>query len=221
MRIELGLPVDCADGPCGTVADLVISPERRIVTHVVVNPSHNHHAARLVPIDDITAGPAMTSLRLRATTAAFERYRQVEETAFVRAGEWPLVTDENWEVGLSTVLVVPALDGSGLEDSSYVSMPYSDGAYVSYDVIPLGEVELRRGSPVQAAEGKTVGRVAGVVLEGDGRISHLVVRRGHLWGRRELTIPVSAVKRLRTDEVDLELTADDVAALPSVRVRRH
>jgi hypothetical protein len=100
-------------------------------------------------------------------------------------------------------------------------MPYSDGAYVTYDRIPLGEVELRRGSPVQAAGGKTVGRVGGAVLDGDGRISHLVLQRGHLWGRRELTIPVSAVKRLRTDEVDLQLTADDVAALPSVRLLRH
>jgi hypothetical protein len=47
-----------------------------------------------------------------------------------------------------------------------------------------------------------------------------VLERGHLWGRREVTIPIGAVARVETDAIDLSLTADEVSALPEVRVQR-
>jgi hypothetical protein len=192
-----------------------------MITHVVVEARRHHHLARLVPIGDLSGGSTTTALRLGGTIADFALYPDVGETAFVRLGEWPPLEDRNWEVGLSTVLALPAFGTAGLEGGFYAAMPGSDGAYVTYDRIPVGEVELRRGSPVESADGRTVGHVAGVVLDGDGRISHLVLERGHMWGRRELTIPVAAVTRLTTDDVELQLTADQVAVLPATAIGRH
>lgn len=220
MRIELGLGVDCADGPCGTVRDVVIDPQRRIVTHVVVERHHDLRLARLVPVGDVMTGNSR-DLILRSGTAALERYPQVEETAFIGLGEWPAPQDDRWEVGLFKVLGLPVFDTVGLEGGSYMTVPYSEGAYVAYDRIPRGEVELRRGSPVEAGDGKTVGHVDGLVIDGEGHITHLLLQRGHLWGRKEVTIPVAAVKRLRTDGVELELAVEDVVGSPSVWVGRR
>ena len=55
----------------------------------------------------------------------------------------------------------------------------------------------------------------------DQHISHVVLEHGHLWGRREVGIPISEVDRVENDEVILRLTRDEVGALPSVRVRRR
>ena len=60
----------------------------------------------------------------------------------------------------------------------------------------------------------------GFVVDQAGHISHVVLERGHLWGRREVVIPIGAVERVETDEVVLTLSKDEVGALESHRVHR-
>jgi hypothetical protein len=48
VRLELGLAVECSDGPGGTVRDVVIDAVRRRVSQVVVE--RHRHLAYLVPI---------------------------------------------------------------------------------------------------------------------------------------------------------------------------
>jgi hypothetical protein len=44
---------------------------------------------------------------------------------------------------------------------------------------------------------------------------------GHLWGKKEVTIPVSAIDRIEEDTVYLKLDKKAVESLPSESVRRH
>jgi hypothetical protein len=53
-----------------------------------------------------------------------------------------------------------------------------------------------------------------------GHITHLTLRKGHLWGQREITIPMSAIRKIEADEVQLNLTKPEIEALPSVPVER-
>jgi hypothetical protein len=46
------------------------------------------------------------------------------------------------------------------------------------------------------------------------------LERGHLWGRREVTIPIGAVAKVETDTVTLRMSREEVGELPSVRVHR-
>ena len=92
---------------------------------------------------------------------------------------------------------------------------------LSYDRIPMGEVEIRRASSVTSADGHHVGHVDGFVLDGEQQISHFVLEHGHLWGRREVVIPAVAIARVETDAVVLSLSKDEVGALPSARVHRQ
>jgi hypothetical protein len=89
-----------------------------------------------------------------------------------------------------------------------------------YDRVPKHEVELRRASSVRSADGYELGEVDGFVVDGDDGITHLVLEHGHLWGRREVTIPIGAVSRVETDAVTLGLTRDEVGALPEVPGQR-
>jgi hypothetical protein len=50
--------------------------------------------------------------------------------------------------------------------------------------------------------------------------SGVVLERGHLWGRREVTIPIGPVSQVKTDSLTVGLTKDEVAALPALPVQR-
>ena len=50
MRLELGRPVNCTDGPFGKLADVVIDPTKRRVMYLVVEPHDDHGKARHVAI---------------------------------------------------------------------------------------------------------------------------------------------------------------------------
>jgi hypothetical protein len=51
-------------------------------------------------------------------------------------------------------------------------------------------------------------------------MADIVLERGHLWGRREIVIPASAVERVRTDSITLSLTKEQVGALDVRHVHR-
>jgi sporulation protein YlmC with PRC-barrel domain len=218
VRLDLGSPVRCADEAFGELADVVIDPTTRRVTHLVVQPDRPSEPARLVPVERARGGDeAEGTIVLDATVAEIGRLESVRESAYLRLGEFP-VEDPQWEVGVEEMLALPYyqdLDGVGAEPLSY-----DDHVVWKYDRIPKGEVEMRRASPVTSSDGHHLGHVDGFVVDGEDHIGHLVLEHGHLWGKREVVIPIGAVASVKTDAVVLSLTKDAVGALESRRVHR-
>jgi hypothetical protein len=48
-------------------------------------------------------------------------------------------------------------------------------------------------------------------------VTHVLLQEGHLWGRKEVSIPISAVTRV-DDGIWLDITKQDVADLPPVDI---
>jgi sporulation protein YlmC with PRC-barrel domain len=221
VRLELGEPVNCTDGPFGKLADVVIDPTKRAVTHLVVEPDGDGKT-RLVPIELASAEDGESpAIALRCSVEEAGQLDAVEETSYIRLGESPDL-DPGWEIGVENVLAQPyyyygAVGGLGYEQ---MSADYDPHATVTYDRIPKGEVEVRRASDVTSSDGHHLGEVDGFLVGDDDAITHFVLERGHLWGRREVTIPINAVGQVFTDAVTLTLTKDEVGELPSVRVHR-
>ena len=85
------------------------------------------------------------------------------------------------------------------------------------DVIPVGETEVGPGEPVHAVDGE-IGRVQGFLVDpGDHRVSHVLLQEGHLWGHKEVAIPVSAVTGVE-DGIRLNITKQQVENLPPVDI---
>jgi sporulation protein YlmC with PRC-barrel domain len=208
MRLELGAPVYGVDGELGVLADLVVDPRLRRVTHLVVEPRHHSALARLVPIEraiheDVSDG----RLSLLCSANELRQLPEVHELAYGRLADFP-VEDPDWEVGIAEVLALPAEDIPGLGPEPAVTPPPA----LIYDRIPKGEVELRRGSPVLAADGRRVGRVAELVAGEGDRITALVLRRHWFQRPRRLTIPAGAVARVETDALRLRVTKRELRA---------
>jgi PRC-barrel domain len=211
MRLELNCPVDCTDGPFGRLADIVVDPARRRITHLVVEPPHRHGLARLVPVERARADDASGRITLEHTVDELRRLPAVEDFAYLRFGEFPLA-DPDWDVGIETVLAEPYYDFAG-----YGGPPpdYNPNVAVVFDRIPKGEVEIRHASEVVSADDHRLGRVDGVLFDGEDGITHVVLLRGHLFGRRAVTIPIASVAGVATDSITLSLTKDQVAVLPA------
>ena len=114
---------------------------------------------------------------------------------------------------------MPYYAGGRVEDA-YAGQ-FDSRATIYYDRVPKGEVEVRRASVVFSTDDHLLGEVDGFVVDADEHITHFVLERGHLWGRKEVTIPIGAVARIERDAVHVALSKDEVGALPAVRVGRH
>ena len=217
MKLELGSPVSCIDGPFGELADVVIDPIARRVTHLVVAPPHRPGRAQLVPIDLATAANnGHTAVSLDCTLEHARQLPSVQEFAYLRLGEFP-ANDPHWDDGIENVLALPYYGYAGLGEPP---IDYDPNVSMTYDRVPKGEVEIRRASEVMSADGHRLGHVDGFLVADDDQITHVVLERGHLWGRRDVTIPIGAVGQVKTDSVAVRLTKDEVAALPAVPVHR-
>ena len=218
MRLELGSPVNCTDGPFGELSDVVIDPTKRSVTHLVVAPHGDHGKAKLVPVELATEGEA-SAISVGCSLEEAGQLDHVEEYAYIRLGESPDL-EAGWEIGVESVLAQPYYGyGAGV---GYEVTPtdYDPHVSVTYDRIPKGEVEIRRASEVTSSDGHHLGKVDGFLVGDDDAITHFLLQRGHLWGKKEVTIPINAVASVHTDSVSLTLSKDEVGELPSVPVHR-
>ena len=217
MRIDLDMPVSCVDGAFGELADVIIAPGSRRLTHLVVAPHDQRHRARMVPTQSARGanaeGFALEGLALDCTAATISAAEPIQESAYLRIGEL-IEAGPDWDVGIQDAYPVP--DGTSLGPEfmgSGMAMEYDTHVGVNYHRIPKGDVEIRRSSDVTSADGHRLGHVVGFVIDDDDRITELVLEHGHLWGKRMVQIPGSAIDRFEIDELVLALSSDEVGAL--------
>ncbi len=206
----IGSEVSCTDGVCGELTRVVIDPVADTLTHLVVEPKGRLGLARLVPIDLAGAEAAAGQLRLGCTLAEFAELDPAEETQFVPG------TQGYGAYGPQQVLSWPYTTAGG---GPGVPQRLLDGVSetVTYDSVPVGEVEVRRGEPVHATDG-AIGHVEGLVIDpGKHHVTHVLLQEGHLWGRKEVAIPIGAVTGT-DDGIQLSLTKHEVGHLPPVDV---
>lgn len=213
----IGAVVSCEDGECGELERVLVEPGTDAVTHLVVEPRHRKGEARLVPIDLVDTAGAR-AVRLHCTLAQFDALDPAEETE-IRGG-----VAVDWESQAAEQQVMGRYWGSGNPGLEGPERPTTgmrmERRAVDFDSIPDGEGEISQGQQVHAVDGP-IGRVQGIVADAkDHRMTYVLLAEGHLWGRREIAVPVSAVKFVVDDGVHLSLTKEQVGSLPPVDLQR-
>ena len=220
---RLEAEVRCADGDCGKLRTLVIRRVDDAVTHLVVESANREGPSKIVPLGLVDAslvntggaGTAKDEVRLRCTTAEFERLDSAEATYFPgdedyenTVGSWE--PDDLWPYYASASGMVP---GAPDTPGGLGKIPEP----VTVDAVPdelPGEDEVFRGDHVHATDGD-IGHVLGFVVEaGSGRVTSVLLREGHLLGRRTVLIPRSAVAEVGADGFRLSITREQVRHLP-------
>jgi site-specific recombinase XerD len=87
--------------------------------------------------------------------------------------------------------------------------------------VPLGKLAVHRGAKVYATDGH-IGVLEEFVVEPESsHITHIVLSKGHLWGKRDVVIPVSVVDHGEYDNLYLNIEKKTVKDLPGVSIQRH
>jgi sporulation protein YlmC with PRC-barrel domain len=205
---RIGAEASASDGVCGEVSRLVMDPVALTVTHLVIEPKHRRDSGRLVPVHlvDTTTG----QIRLRCTTAEFDKLDPAEEVDQVEGLDYG--------GGYGQAEAVQGYGGMGGIGATGMGIGMGVGhntPVVVQDVVPLGEVDVQRGESVHALDGE-IGKVQGFLVDpDDNRVTHVLLQEGHLWGRKEVSIPISAVTGVDAG-IRLNITKKQVEDLPPV-----
>jgi sporulation protein YlmC with PRC-barrel domain len=209
IPFAIGADARCADGVCGKVSRVVVDPVARAVTHLVVEPRHWPGLGRLVPIDVVDAATPK-EVRLRCTRAEFDQLRFAEDSDFAPRTSLDQHSGYSAEQKLMWPYYSP-IEGEGMPQTG------EDEPTGTYGSLPAGEVGVRRNERVYAADGE-IGRVEGLVIDsGSHHVSHVLLQEGHLFGRREVAIPIGAVTGV-VDGVQLNITKQQAENLPPVNI---
>jgi hypothetical protein len=183
-EIILGTKVECTDGEAGEISHLVVDPDDQEVSYYVVKEKAKPHADRMVPAHFVVdSTPEL--ITLSCTTE--------------KMGE---MAPFSYEAAVQTMSVS---DGAGAYERRLASRTY----IVDKKNVPEGELDFSLHSKVEATDG-TVGRVDGVLTSEDGKITHLLMRKGHAWGQKDVVIPRSLFDYAHGGTVYLKATKDEV-----------
>ncbi len=196
VGIEINAAVHATDGMCGHVVCLIVDPMDEKVTHLVVEEDELPRAQRLVPIG-LVHSARQEEIELKCGTDQFKKMHAFVDEEFIPSNShaashrfWPYVEPE-------TPLDLP-----------------------EHQKIPAGEIALRRGTSVYATDG-LVGRLDELLIDrASGKITHLVLREGHLWGPKDISVPVSQIHSIEQYAVQLTLSKKDVEVLPEIKIHR-
>ena len=195
MDLPLNAKVYCLDGLCGQSKELVMDRNTEEVTHLVLKRNHFSQDEILVPVE-LVVETTPHLIRLRCTKDKLAELEPFLKTEVVKKTIPQYVSDP---------YLMP------------IEVPEIEWVTVKREAIPPGEVAVRQGARVEATNGH-VGHLDEFLVDpATERVTHLVLREGHLWGQRDVTIPVSEIDRLEENTVHLKLDKRQIEALQSIR----
>jgi uncharacterized protein YrrD len=221
MRLRKGDDVYSSQGEkLGTVERVVLDPETKEVTHLVVAKGLLFKTSKVIAMDMLD--PAIEDkITLRNTKQAVEDFQDFEETHYVNIDQTENPRSDELPAGdqVPVSYWYPPINlawwraGGTDNPITYPGMP----VYVARTEqnIPEGTVALEEGAKVMSSDDKHIGNIEQVIMDPqDKRVTHFVVSEGTLFKERKL-IPVLWISRIGENEVHLSASADVLGRLPA------
>ena len=200
MDIPLNATVYCENKKYGRSTNVIFNPTTNMLTHFVVREAKRPHTERLLPIRLVEQSDHDTiHLSCDPKTAAnFAPFHQAEYVV-VQA---PTFHEDTYHWPYATLKTRPKR------------------TTITHRNLPLYTRAVHKGAKVRATDGR-VGVVDEFLIDPeDQHITHLVMREGHLWAEKAVTIPIDAIDSMEGDVVTLKLSKKEVAQLPTVAIKR-
>jgi hypothetical protein len=180
----------------------VIDPEERRVSHIVVEDPDG--TARLVPAELLVEGEAPDeAVVLSCSIADILNRGTIRSFSYVGLDEFPKADDRS-DIGVEDMQAVPSFGAAEFGD---FGADLWSGYTVTYDRIPSGSAELRRGSVAVSGDGEEIGRLDGLLVTGT-RLTHVVLQHTRLSDTGAAAIPIDSVTAIETDRITVALPVD-------------
>lgn len=201
MKFPLNVDVHCTDGLCGRSTHIILNPITEKVMHIVVKEQEAPYAERIVPVKWVheTTPELILLSHTKDEVATLDIFNQEN---FIQREVPHYATDP--EITQLWPYVVPA--------TRIISEKHLQ--------VPSGGLAVRRWARVKATDGD-IGQVDEFIVDPESKqVTHLVLKEGLPWKKRQITIPVSEIERIENYTVYLKIHKQAVRALPTVKRRR-
>jgi uncharacterized protein YrrD len=219
MQFKEGASVFTAQGQrVGTIDRVVLEPDTKEVTHLVVEKGFLFTEDKVVPMSLV--GPATEDrVTLREDAGDLEALPDFEESHYVRAdrGLRPPLSSAHWSRPIP-IYPYPPIGGT------WPYAAHSDYAKPRYVAktdknIPEGAVALEEGAKVIGSDGKQIGKIERVFTEPlEDRATHLLVSEGLILKEKKL-VPTEWMTDVSEDEVRLSVDSGYVDSLPEYQLQ--
>ncbi len=211
MQFQQDASIVAANGQeVGHIDRVVVDPQTKAVTHIVVRKGLLFKEEKVVPIV-LIADATEDRITLRAGAEDLEALPPFEEKHYVQSegGTAPTASPS----GSAPALYGPSPLGGALG----ASLPEERFVEQIEQNIPEGTIAMKEGAKAITTEGKHVGNVERVFTDPpEERATHLLISKGLLSKERRL-IPITWVSIMAEDEVHLAVKEE---ALENVSVYR-
>ena len=211
MRLVKGADVYAANGEkLGTLSRVIIDPNTREVTHIVIENGLLFTTSKLVPLSNIDPHNE-EAIILKSSEQDLEQLQDFQESEYVN-----LDTAEYPESEADASLWYPPMNSALWRTGMYAPYP----AMPVYTMkttqnIPDGTVALEEGASVLSKDDKHIGNIEQLIVDTqDNRVTHIVLNDGLLVKDRKL-IPVLWISSISENEVHLSVGSGTLARLPT------
>lgn len=213
MEFKVGAKVLTADGKqVGTIDRIVIEPDTRDITHLVVQEGFLFTESKVVPMSLV--GPATEDqVILREREDELDEFPDFQESHFVSAGRGlPSMAARNKRV--RTLYWYPPL---GI--TTGLAGPPAPRFVVKTENIPEGTVALAEGVKVICSDGEHVGDVERIFTDSqEDQATHLLISEGLFLKERKL-IPTRWIANVFETEIRLSVDSTLVENLPEYQLQ--
>ena len=202
MDLPINVDVFCQGENCGHATAVVLNPITDVVTHLVVKEERSPNTERLVPIKLIDKSTPQ-AVYLRCNTDMLQDLSPFIDVEYIQS------VIPHYSAVYGNYYIQPLVTN----DREIVAVPHQH--------IPADELSISRGAKVFSSDRHQIGNVDEFMVdEENGHITHLILREGHLWGKKDVSIPVSEIDQIDGEHVHLKIDKKKVGELPVIPVKR-
>jgi sporulation protein YlmC with PRC-barrel domain len=195
MDMHLNAHVEGLDGRVGRLENIILNPKTERVTYLVVRGNDLQNTERLVP-ERLVKEATHDTVFLSISKKKFEGMKNFIQEEYIPSNITLYMAEQaGWNMG------TPA------------------AVFVEREAVPAGGLLVHKGAKVFATDGHA-GKVDDFLVEKKtGRITHLILLEGHLWGKKDISVPVNQIDRYEDGNIYLTIDKSGVEALPIIDLK--
>ncbi len=195
MDMHLNAHVECLDGRIGRLENIILNPKTERVTYLVVRGNDLQNTERLVP-ERLVKEASHDTVFLSISKEKFEGMKNFIQEEYIPSNITLYMAEQaGWDMG------TPA------------------SVFVEHEAVPAGGLIVHKGAKIFATDGHA-GKVDDFLVEKKtGRITHIILLEGHLWGKKDISVPVNQIDRYEDGNIYLKIDKSGVEALPVIDIK--
>ncbi|MDK2952034.1 MAG: hypothetical protein PWQ77_1699 [Kosmotogales bacterium] len=197
-KLKWGAKVISKDGKeVGKLLSIVMYPNKKKITHIVVEKGFFNRREKLVPVENIIFAEK-DEVRINVESGAMDQFKDFESIQFIEG--------ENDNENITPIYWYRPVD-------AYTEL-YPLPLYGAKQNIPKGQEYLEEGSYVFSVDEEELGYVKSLICNDEGNITHIAIDTRQFSSKGDKLIPVDWIKKIKECKVILSMTSKFVEDLP-------